>query len=217
MRKFCCQAVTVAVLVLAVASGAQAQTAVESEADRYDTASKSGGGLLDWIAKLSGPGIWRVGLYGAWRPMDARWASRARGIQIRGAVYPLSLVNNRGTVTPDDANISVQSAAATAIIPLFSLSGQVIEFGFGYNYYVFTAEMPESAGGEESKVHHYSIPVFLHTPLKRGKIGLDVAAGVQLFPPFKPTDFQPVTVTVDTTGWEPTFYVALNARFITLR
>jgi hypothetical protein len=217
VRKFCCQAVAVVVLVLLLAPGAYGQATVQSEADMYDTASKSGGGLLDWIAKLSGPAIWRAGLYGAWRPVDAKWASPSRGIQFRGALYPLTLVNNRGTVTPDDANISVQSAAATAIIPLFSVKRQVIELGFGYNYYIFTAEMPDSAGGEESKVHHYSIPVFLHTPLKRGKIGLDIAAGVQLFPPFKPTDFLPVVVSVDTTGWEPTFYVSLNGRFITLR
>jgi hypothetical protein len=215
---FCCQAVTIGAVVLLANSAAQAQTAGYKAIafDEYDDMSRhSTGGIIDWIQKLSGPRVWRAGVYLGIDLVDAvPWVDTGRGVNTRLAYLRSFEVNNRSSVTPANTEISVESWQVTVTVPVVNVGPQLIELGLGYNYHTFTTEVPDSSA---RKFNHYSIPAFAEAPIRIGRTPwlINLAAGAHIFPAFNTTDFRPATVNVDRSDPEvvPYAFLTLEYRF----
>jgi hypothetical protein len=169
----------------------------------------STGPILDWIQKLSGPSFTRVGgtLAYAKQRTDKRGRMYA-GLQPRVTVLTSASVDNRNTVTPDNAEISMKTVQLTFTLPLPEFHPlERTRVGVGWAHHWFETEL----NGVEGEFEHNSFPLFLSQPFRLGRrISIDLGAGVQVFPAFNTGDFAPATVDVDYNDAEFPLYAFLS-------
>jgi hypothetical protein len=194
VRRLICCLVALSVLILINNRPAAGQNRFDVSTTAQSLISgASGGPILDWIQKLSGPGFARAGAM----------VALGSPVEFRLAYLNSIKTRNRGSVTPDEADITLESLEFTAKARLVG----PIEVGSGYAHHWFKTEL----NGVESSFQHYSIPAFLNFPRSLGRfrglpIGFDLRAGAHAFPPFEADDFAPAVVGVDRSDWEFTWF-----------
>ena len=150
-----------------------------------------GGGLIDWIHRLSGPSVLgpAASYYWGWETIRLRINGSAR--------FPVGFKNS----TMDGHSLNMLSLQPTLEVPIRG----PLEFGVGI--------AGHRLGGDHDAVYHLSIPVFgqLRFPIDRAeKWILRIGLGGHYFPSFDDEDFDGGEVTVETDGGEFTFGMILG-------
>jgi hypothetical protein len=198
--------------MLFVVTTSHGQAADEVDARTYNTSSKSGGGILDWIAKLSGPKVERAGTFFSWQPKT--WARRAHAPRFTITGYASRSVEPQDTVTPDSAELKVKSIQALMTIPAFLFPIRpvhvTIEGNVGLSSHWFTAKLSDAV---KSDVQNWSFPIFGQVSVRYWRVVLNYGEGWHLFLPFEQTDFEEVPVTVERDNAEFVRYRFLSVEY----
>lgn len=150
-----------------------------------------GGGLIDWIHRLSGPSMLGPGASYYWR-----WEKIRFRINL-SARFPVGF---KDSTIDDDHGLNMLSLQPTLEIPI----GGPLDFGVGI--------AGHRLGGDHDAVYHLSIPVFGQLRFPVGSSGnwfLRIGLGGHYFPSFDVEDFDG-GVRVETDGGEFTLGVILG-------
>jgi hypothetical protein len=160
------------------------------------------GAILDWIHKLSGPGVVQAGLtYAApLTPLDAEAVPRLRFSLMGG-----SAIDKSEEVAPPGGSILLVTGQVMIEV---DLAGGVVSPGLGVSGHVFF--------GDVDTFFKPSFPLRVtFRPLKNTLVlkGLLVAPSLHYFPEWGADDFQPLTVQVSRDGGEVTLGLLLGYEF----
>lgn len=159
--------------------------------------AQRGGGILDFIAKLSGP-----------KMIGPAFSIATSGdeIRFRGTIAYRVSFDSDDEIDPDGADITMWSLQPTVEVPL---RGTPVEVTGGIALHRF--------GGDADAFHHVSLPFYLqaHIPLTPVVL-LRTGLGLHYFPAFDADDFAPLVVDVNRSGGEvvvPAIYLGLDFVF----
>ena len=160
---------------------------------RAADAQPRGGGILDFIAKLSGPRM--IG-------PAVSIASAGDAVRFRGTLAYRVSFDSDERIDPDGADITMWSLQPTAEVPLFD---SPLEAVGGIALHRF--------GGDADAFNHVSFPLYLQGRFPLSAVfEVRAGAGLHYFLEFDTGDFAPLVVDVNRTGGEAVFaaYVGID-------
>lgn len=163
------------------------------------------GAIMDWIHKLSGPGILQGGLtysVGLTSPAERVSPVVAR---LRFSLMGGSAIDKSEEVAPPGGDILLVTGQ---VMIEFDLAGGVVSPGLGLSGHVFFGDVDTFF--KPSFPFRVTLRPLKNTPLK----GLLVAPSLHYFPEWDADDFQPLTVQVSRDGGEVTFGLLLGYEFV---
>lgn len=142
-------------------------------------------GVMDWIMKMSGPGLRGWGVSG--------WVPAGEGtVRIRGSIAWRDSGSSDDAVSPPGSQIDMTSYQLTLEYPLARADWLVLGVGIARHDF----------GGDANEFTKVSLPVYAHARFRIYKWIHGVGEfGVHYFRPFDSTDFAPLTVDVARDGF----------------
>ncbi len=162
------------------------------------------GPILDWIHKLSGPGIMQAGLTGSF-PV---WTSPTNGVVARMRFSGMlgSAIDKSEEVAPPGGDIFLVTGQ---VILELDLAGGVVSTGVGVMAHVFFGDV-------DTFVKPAIIPArLLIRPFRKKRVlrGLTFGPSAYYYPKWSADDFEPLTVVVSETSGEWTWGLLLSYEF----